>query len=70
MQSKAKRKVSDRTRNNIYQNPRLRLKGWRAALRSVRTPKWLRPRIRENIRRLQSKLSKRVSERATGRARA
>ena len=42
MQSKTKQSAAEGTRNNIYQNPRLRLKGWRAALRSPRTPKWLR----------------------------
>ena len=56
MQSKTKQTITKGTRHNIYQDPRLRLKGWRAALRSPRTPKWLRPRIRENIRRLQERL--------------
>ena len=58
MQSKTKQSATEGTRNNIYQNPRLRLKGWQAALRSPRTPKWLRAGIRENIRRLQASLTK------------
>jgi hypothetical protein len=58
MQSKTKQSAAEGTRNNIYQNPRLRLKGWRAALRSPRTPKWRRAGIRENIRRLEARLRK------------
>jgi len=58
MRSKTKQYVTQGARNNIYQNPHLRLKGWRAALRSNKTPKWLRPRIRENIRRLQARLNR------------
>jgi len=34
----------------------LRLKGWRRALKSPRTPKWLKPSIAANIRRVEQKL--------------
>lgn len=37
-------------------DPRLRLKGWKKALRSPRTPEWLRPSLRANIRRLEHRL--------------
>ena len=59
MQSKAKRNAKKGAKHNIFQDPRLRIRGWRAALKSARTPKWLRAGIRENIRRLQARLKKR-----------
>lgn len=37
---------------NIATNLELRIKGWRAALRSRNTPDWLRPVLRANIRRV------------------
>jgi len=59
MQSKAKRNPKRGAIHNIYQDPRLRIQGWRAALKSARTPRWLLAGIRENIRRLESRLKKR-----------
>lgn len=56
MRSETARQKAKRTRNNIYQNRELRLKGWRAALRSKKTPEWLRSSIRKNIQRLQASL--------------
>jgi hypothetical protein len=36
----------------------VRLKGWRKALRSQRTPKWLKPAIKKNVDRLSKELEK------------
>jgi hypothetical protein len=41
---------------SLDRDPRLRLRGWRAALRSPNTPEWLRPAMRENIRKLERRL--------------
>lgn len=41
---------------SLDRDPRLRLRGWRAALRSPNTPAWLRPALRANIRKLERRL--------------
>jgi hypothetical protein len=43
----------------INTNLALRLKGWRAALRSKKTPPWLRDSIRRNIRGIEARLRRR-----------
>ena len=37
----------------------VRLRGWRAALKSPRTPVWLKPSLRERIKRVSAKLERR-----------
>jgi hypothetical protein len=63
MRSETARNRAKQARNNIYQNPKLRLEEWRAALRSTRTPEWLRASIRKNIHKLQEALKKRDARR-------
>jgi len=40
----------------------VRLRGWRAALRSQRTPVWLKPSLRQGIKRLSGRLRKRKGQ--------
>jgi hypothetical protein len=43
-------------RNNIKTNLRLRLAGWKKAVKSPNTPAWLKKSIRKNIRDLSNRL--------------
>jgi hypothetical protein len=44
----------------------LRLKGWRAALKSPKTPRQLRPALRANIRRLSRQLKQHRQRKGNG----
>ena len=46
----------------INTNLELRVKGWKAALRSKATPPWLRDSLRKNIRRIEARLRRRRKE--------
>lgn len=43
-------------KDNIKTNPRLRLAGWRKAVKSPNTPPWLKKSMRKNIRDLEKRL--------------
>ncbi len=50
-------------KDNIKTNPRLRLAGWRKAVKSRNTPPWLKKSMRKNIRDLEKRLrSKKVDK--------
>jgi len=52
--------------NTIANSPELRLKGWRAALRSRRTLRWLRPALKASIRRLARQPKRRERRKSSG----
>jgi hypothetical protein len=54
---KSVREVSEATKR-VDNSAEIRLKGWKKALTSHRTPKWLKPAIRKNVARLSRELEK------------
>jgi len=49
---------ADNSTKRVDNCAELRLKGWRKALLSQRTPQWLKPAIKKNVERLSKELEK------------